>query len=123
MKEVLRLLASTNQKGNDGLFKQLDTAIIMIDTLSQRINRAALGYSGMWDSIRIREAELDSLYSYDLGLLEKAEDLVRTTKNLLQTRSFLDAKQSIDRVEAIRSLITEIGQQLSQRTGLLEGLR
>lgn len=33
--------------------------MILLDTISQRVNRAPLAYSGFWDAIKIKEDDLD----------------------------------------------------------------
>lgn len=44
-----------------------------IDTLENRIRFASYGYSGFFDVTQIKEQQLDQLYQFDLGLVEKVE--------------------------------------------------
>ena len=44
-----------------------------VDTVENRIRYATYGYSGFFDAVQIKEQQLDQLYQFDLGLVEKVE--------------------------------------------------
>jgi len=44
-----------------------------LQTLADTVRTAAYGYSGLFDAVRIKEEQLDALYSFDNGLLAEAE--------------------------------------------------
>jgi hypothetical protein len=44
-----------------------------IDTIESRIRFASYGFSGFFDVVQIKEQQLDQLYQFDLGLVEKVE--------------------------------------------------
>jgi hypothetical protein len=44
-----------------------------IDTIESRVRHATYGYSGFFDAAQIKEDQLDRIYQFDLGLVEKVE--------------------------------------------------
>ena len=55
----------------------LDRAIMRLQLLIDRLKTASYGYAGLFDAIKVREAELDALYDYDAALVD-GEDRVST---------------------------------------------
>jgi len=58
-----------------------------LDRLSQKLRKAAdsvrhasYGYSGFFDQVKIRDAELDRIYQYDLSLISDIEALENSAK-------------------------------------------
>jgi hypothetical protein len=48
----------------------LDRALMRLQLLVDRLKTASYGYAGLFDAIKVREAELDALYDYDAALLD-----------------------------------------------------
>jgi hypothetical protein len=44
-----------------------------VDTLENRVRYATYGYTGFFDTVQIKEQQLDALYQFDLRLVEKVE--------------------------------------------------
>ena len=44
-----------------------------VDTLENRIRFATYGYTGFFDTVQIKEQQLDAIYQFDLRLVEKVE--------------------------------------------------
>ncbi len=51
----------------------VDNALKKLDKIENRVRFASYGYAGFFDQVKIEEAELDLIYSFDLSLVEKAE--------------------------------------------------
>jgi len=89
---------------NEGLLAYMDDmerAAVQIQTLSNKIRTASYGYSGVFSALKIDEAELAQLYSFDDGFLLAAEEIGRALDNVeasLQDEAGLPA--------AIRNVIT-----------------
>jgi hypothetical protein len=94
-----------------------------IDRLSQKLRKSAdsirhasYGYSGFFDQVKIREAELDRIYQYDLSLISDIEALENSAKKDPtktideQKRSWEDKIEALDtKIEGRKSLFTTIG--------------
>jgi hypothetical protein len=74
-----------------------------LDRFANRIRHADYGYTGFFDAVKIREAELDVLYQFDLGLMETVEEFASRIESLPGTaaepglRSLLEAVEEADR--------------------------
>ena len=84
-----------------------------LDRLANRIRHADYGYTGFFDAVKIREAELDRLYAFDLALIGTVENLAQRIEGLPgaaagpELLSTLDAVQAADRQFDERARIFE----------------
>lgn len=53
----------------------IDSAIKKLDRLENRVRFASYGYSGFFDVVKIEQAQLDSIYRFDLALVEHVDKL------------------------------------------------
>jgi len=60
----------------------LESAVIKLQTFSDRIRRAPRGYSGLFDAVMINEDELAKLYQYDADLLDNADNVSSAIDNV-----------------------------------------
>lgn len=64
----------------------IDSAIKKLDHFENRVRFASYGYSGFFDVVKIEQAELDSIYRFDLALVEQA-DKIESKVNDLKAQS------------------------------------
>lgn len=86
--------------GNLALVDDLERAVGKLQILIDRLRRAAYGYSGLFDAVKVKEDELDSLYSFDQQLLTFVPRIEEGIDNVAKT-----LKEDGDLVGAIASLI------------------
>jgi hypothetical protein len=60
----------------------LEEAAIKMRIFSDRVGRAAYGYAGFFDAVRIHSDELTKLYEYDIALLENVDNIARAIDNV-----------------------------------------
>ncbi len=60
----------------------LEAAAIKLRTFADKVRTAARGYSGLFDAVKINEAELARLYEYDAAMLELADEVGRAIDNV-----------------------------------------
>ena len=53
----------------------VDAAIKKLDHLENRIRFASYGYAGFFDVVKIEQQQLDSIYKFDLALVEHADKI------------------------------------------------
>jgi len=58
------------RSGNVDQIEEVDRISKILDKVNEKIEHAAHGYSGLFDAVRIGEMELDTLYEYDLGMID-----------------------------------------------------
>jgi hypothetical protein len=60
----------------------LEEAAIKMRIFSDRMRRAAYGYAGFFNAVRINSDELSKLYEYDMALLENVDNVERAIDNV-----------------------------------------
>ena len=51
------------------MMDDLDRAVTKVQKLADKIRTASYGYAGIFDAVKVKEEELDTLYSFDEGML------------------------------------------------------
>ncbi len=60
----------------------LEKAALRLRTFADRVHTAPRGYAGLFDAIKINEAELTKLYEFDAALLDKTDEVSRAIDNV-----------------------------------------
>ena len=60
----------------------LENAAIKLRQFIDRIRRAAYGYAGLFDAIKVNEEELTQIYQYDLALVNSIDEVGRAVDNV-----------------------------------------
>ena len=83
IEEVVRsaVLGSADEKHVD----DLEEGAINLRIFADRIRRAAYGYAGFFDAVRVNSGELEKLYTFDQALLENVDELARAIDNVAET--------------------------------------
>ena len=68
----------------------VEAAAIKLRTFVDRVRGAARGYAGFFDAVRVNQDELDSLYQYDLELLDGADRVAEAVDGLEAAMSSRD---------------------------------
>ena len=71
-------LELTNQKKID-LLDDVDNLNKKIRKIADLLRHASYGYTGVFDQVKMRDEELDRLYTYDLQILESINGLIKDT--------------------------------------------
>jgi len=94
----------------------LDRALMRLQLLIDRVKTASYGYAGLFDAVKVREAELESLYNFDATLLESVD------KVKAQIDAVAAAKKDNDVIEAANALLAlleEINSTFSKRQDVI----
>ena len=67
--------------GRLGPLVLLDRALMRLQLLIDRLKTASYGYAGLFAAVKVKEAELDALYTYDASLLSGVDQV----KGLIDT--------------------------------------
>jgi len=102
--------------GRLGVLVTLDRALMRLQLLIDRLKTASYGYAGLFDAVKVREAELDALYNYDAALI----DHVDKVKALID--SIAAAKKDEDVAKAGNALLEaleEVNETFSKRQDVI----
>lgn len=69
-------------QGQIAYVDDLEAAAIKLRTFADRARRATRGYSGLFDAVKINEAELAQLYEYDAAMLNMIDEVERAIDNV-----------------------------------------
>ncbi|OGO17662.1 MAG: hypothetical protein A2Z14_10180 [Chloroflexi bacterium RBG_16_48_8] len=60
----------------------LEDGAIKMRIFSDRVRRAAYGYAGFFDAVRVQSDELTKIYEYDIALMENVDNISRAIDNV-----------------------------------------
>ncbi len=100
--DLMRELTNTGRLFEVG---PVDAAIKKLDHLENRVRFASYGYAGFFDAVKIEQAQLDSIYRFDLALVEHV-DKIEAKLSELKTQAAASDGLKV----ACDGLITEIDQ-------------
>ena len=90
-----------------------------LQTLADTVHTAAAGYAGLFDAVKVKEDELDALYTFDNGLLAESEAITTAIDSL---QAAIDNGEGLS--GAIRDLtkaITNLQNFYNRRKDVLTG--
>jgi len=96
-----------------------ETAAIKLRTLVDRVRGAPRGYAGFFNAVRVNQDELDSLYQYDLELLEYA-DRVREAVDGLEA-AMSNAEEVPAAIENLVSVASKATRAYDRRSEVVLG--
>ena len=106
-------------EGELGAVGELENAAIKLRQFIDRVRTASYGYAGLFDAIRIREAELETVYQYDAMLLDKNTEIASAIDNV-------EASIGTDgQAAAIRNLINHAQEAIdafNKRSDIMKGI-
>ena len=100
-KLLKRLILDTSQKGGLNLLAEMDRLSAHIQQMADTIRYASYGYGGIFDLEKIREEELDQLYTFDLSLLADLEGIQAQMEKMGQGASPEILLQGIQQSESL----------------------
>ena len=102
VKDTYRSLV--NQGAND-TWDDTDHLLARLDRVTERINHSEYGYSGFFDSTKVREPDLDRMMGYDIQLITMADNVtvaVQGLKDSVDNNRLQDAKGKVS--DAMKSV-------------------
>jgi hypothetical protein len=69
-----------NAAGDTALMQTYNQVQALFDRVIAKLRTASYGYSGFFDAVKIREAELDKLLEYDWNLVSTVERLAKLAR-------------------------------------------
>ncbi len=100
-------------KGRLDLVDDLGSAVTQLQTFIDRIRFASYGYAGLFDAVKVRQAELERLYNFDAALVDYADRLAEATGHLRE--AIADDEDLEDLVGVIQDITREANSTFDQR--------
>lgn len=104
-KDIYRSLV--NQGANDS-WDDTDHLLARLDRVMERINHSEYGYSGFFDSTKVREPDLDRMMGYDMQLIQMADNVttsIQALKDSVDNNRIPEAKGKVgDAMKSVDAL-------------------
>ena len=105
--------------GRVDLVDDVGTAVTQLQTFIDRVRFASYGYSGLFDAVRINQAELEQMYNFDVALFEYVGRLDEASSRL---REAIPSEQGlIETIRVIQDICREANSTFDQREHVLLG--
>ncbi|HEX8183338.1 MAG TPA: hypothetical protein VF747_01265, partial [Blastocatellia bacterium] len=91
----------------------VDSVIKKIDHLENRVRFASYGYSGFFDVVKIEQAQLDSIYRFDLALVEQVDKLEASINELKSGAGTAEGLKAIS--SELAAAVDEINRAFDER--------
>jgi hypothetical protein len=105
--------------GKIELVDDVGSAVTQLQTFIDRIRVASYGYSGLFDAVKINQAELEQMYNFDAALFEYVERLDTATGHL---REAIPSGEGLtETVRIIQDICREANSTFDQREHVILG--
>jgi uncharacterized phage infection (PIP) family protein YhgE len=118
-RERLRgFISDQTRAGRFGALDELDRLAGQLTKLRDNIRLADYGYTGFFDAVKIKEAELDRMYEYDLSLRDQIGAIQKAVSELASAGE----DDRAGRIETVGSGITRVQEMLRERGAVTASL-
>ena len=105
--------------GRLGVTVALDRALMKMQFLIDRLKTAGYGYAGLFDAVKVKEAELDALYEFDSALLDRVD----TVSDLVKAVSAAETDEGVTKTgNELLGVLEEINETFSKRQDVVLGI-
>lgn len=105
--------------GRIDLVDDVGSAVTQLQTFIDRVRFASYGYSGLFDAVRINQAELEQMYNFDAALFEYVERLDTASGHLRE--AIPSGEGLIETVRVVQDICREANRAFDQREHLITG--
>lgn len=103
--------------GQFELVDDLGSAVTQLQTFIDRVRFATYGYAGLFDAVKIREAELEQLYAFDAQMFDYVDRLDEANDHL---RDAIPSGEGLaETVRIVRDICREANETFDQREYLI----
>jgi hypothetical protein len=99
------------------LVPKLEDTLTEFDTFIKKVQYANYGMGGLFDTVKVKENELDKLIDFDKSIMETVLSLQKAMKELGAGLS----EDGADKIKQLRSFIKEATGFYAQRDGFIQG--
>ncbi len=102
--------------GRLGVLVTLDRALMRLQLLIDRLKTASYGYAGLFDAVKVREAELDALYNYDAALMDHVDKVKALIDGIAAAKKDEDVAKAGN---ALLEALEEVNETFSKRQDVI----
>lgn len=117
--EFSRLQTRLVDKGGISYMSRIQSIDTRLRTLIDKIQSAPQGYAGLFDTVKVNEEALKSVYAFDHGLLAYEDQLAGGLRAFGDAIGTEQVSAVIDQLDA---LVTELNSTFAKRVDAMQGL-
>ena len=102
-RSITNLQKQLISSGQIGFLDDLESGVMKLQLLIDRLKTASYGYAGFFDAVKVKEEQLDALYDFDNALLD---EVPRVAAGINSVSQAIAAKEGV--AEAIADLVSII---------------
>mgnify|MGYP001064617887 CR=1 FL=1 len=121
-KNMDRTLVSAIEKFGPDKSRVINRIMFQLNYINNRTTKSALGYSGLFDAVKVKEEDIDMLIDNDQVLISIAEEVDRKGKEILECALRGDFDGLSKALDEISGLLSQMEQKLTAREVLLRGV-
>ncbi len=107
------------EAGKIDLVDDVGSAVTQLQTFIDRVRLASYGYSGLFDAVKINQAELEQMYNFDAALFEYVDRLDAANDRL---REAIDTGEALkETVRIIQDICREANSTFDEREHVIVG--
>jgi multidrug efflux pump subunit AcrA (membrane-fusion protein) len=101
------------------LVDDVGSAVTQLQTFADRVRLATYGYAGVFDAVKVKQAELEQMYNFDLALFEYVDRLDAANDRLREAIPSGEGLEAVVRV--IRDIVAEANRTFDEREHVMLG--
>lgn len=120
--DLMRCLQMLSDSRVSELLDPMNRLIAELDRVAEKVNRAAYGYAGFFDPVRIDTPQLDQMLTYDCQMMDMARKFADSTSNLkigLSQNKFEDARVA---EQSLEDSISQLEVAFDKRKSIIQGV-
>lgn len=121
-KNIDRTLVYSIDKFGPEKSRVINRVMFHLNYINYKTAKSALGYSGLFDAVKVKEEDLDMLIDNDQNLISIAEEVDNKGKEILECALRGDFDGLSKAVDEISNLLSQMEQKLTAREILLRGV-
>ena len=102
-RSITNLQKQLISSGQIGFLDDLESGVMKLQLLIDRLKTASYGYAGFFDAVKVKEEQLDALYDFDNALMD---EVPRVAAGINSVSQAIAAKEGV--AEAIADLVSII---------------
>jgi hypothetical protein len=121
--DLMSCFQSLSDSKASELMEPENRLIAKLDRVAEKINRAAYGYSGFFDSIKVEEPELDNMLAYDTQLMDSARKIGEATSSFKADLSQGKLENARNTQQVLDASIGNLESAFDQRQAIIQGVK
>jgi len=120
--DLMRCLQMLSDFKATELMDPMSQLVAKVDLVAEKVNRAAYGYAGFFDSVRIDTPQLDQMLTYDSQIMDLARKFADLTSNFKANLSQSKMEDARTVEQSLEDSISQLETAFDKRKSIIEGV-